>query len=104
MNYMVHVSSTMWRIENPPSNSTSCSDNDPTLAGSCGGQIALRTSSDVALISNLDLRFEGLFWEVYFEGPNRVWSALKTSILNIDLNWLYMPKNSLGTKPQYAGG
>ena len=27
MNYMVHVSSTMWRIKNQPSNSTSCSDN-----------------------------------------------------------------------------
>ena len=27
MNYVVHVSSTMWRIKNGPSNSTSCSDN-----------------------------------------------------------------------------
>ena len=27
MNYMVHVSNTMWRIKNQPSNSTSCSDN-----------------------------------------------------------------------------
>ena len=27
MNYMLHVSSTMWRIKNQPSNSTSCSDN-----------------------------------------------------------------------------
>ena len=27
MNYMIHVSSTMWRIKNQPSNSTSCSDN-----------------------------------------------------------------------------
>ena len=25
--YMIHVSSTMWRIKNQPSNSTSCSDN-----------------------------------------------------------------------------
>ena len=27
MNYMVHVSSTMWRIKHQPSNSISCSDN-----------------------------------------------------------------------------
>jgi hypothetical protein len=27
MNYMVHVSSSMWKIKNQPSNSTSCSDN-----------------------------------------------------------------------------
>ena len=27
MNYMVHVSSIMWRIKNQPSNSTSCGDN-----------------------------------------------------------------------------
>ena len=31
MNYMVHVSSTMWRIKNQPSNSISCSDNAPRL-------------------------------------------------------------------------
>jgi hypothetical protein len=27
MNYMIHVSNTMWRIKNQPSNSTSCNDN-----------------------------------------------------------------------------
>ena len=47
----------------------------------CGGQIILTTSSDV-FIFNIELRFEKLFWEVYFERPNRVWRALKTSILN----------------------
>ena len=43
------------------------------LVGSCGEQITSRTSSDV-FIFNLGLRFEGLFWEVYFEamiGANR---------------------------------
>jgi hypothetical protein len=33
-----------------------------TLVGSCGGQIVLRTSSDV-FIFNLGLHSEGLFWE-----------------------------------------
>jgi hypothetical protein len=32
----------------------------PTLVGSCGGQIILRTLSDV-FIFNMGLRFEGLF-------------------------------------------
>ena len=32
----------------------------------------------------VSLRFEGFFfWEVYFEGPNCIWRALKTWILNI---------------------
>ena len=39
---------------------------------------------------NLGLRFEGLFGEVlYFEGPNHIWRALKTSILNTGLLLLY---------------
>ena len=38
-----------------------------------------------ASFCNLGLRFEGLFWERYiFEGPNCVWWATKTSILNTD--------------------
>ena len=43
-----------------------------------------RPSSDVVVIFNVGLRFEGLFWEryIYFEGPNRIWRALKTSILS----------------------
>ena len=53
------------------------------LVGSCGGQIMLRTSSDV-FIFNLGLCLKGLFWERYIlKGPNRIWRALKTSILNI---------------------
>ena len=61
---MVHVSNTMWRIKNRPSNSTSCSDNALRFVGSCGGHITLRTSRDV-FVFNLGLHFEGLFWERY---------------------------------------
>ena len=83
--YIVHVSSTLWKIKNQPSNSTSCSESTLRLAGSCGGQIMLRTSSDV-LIFNLGLRFERLFWERYilkgqivFEGHWRLqsWTLAK---------------------------
>ena len=35
---------------------------NPTLVGSCGGQIVSRTSRDV-FIFNSGLRFEELFWE-----------------------------------------
>ena len=45
------------------------------------GHIILRTSNDI-FIFNLGLCFEGLFWERYIWGPNRVWRALKTSIWN----------------------
>ena len=81
MNYTVHVSSIMWRIENQSSDSTSCSDNALRLLILVADRFTLRTSSDV-FISNLELHLEGLFLrEVYFEGPSRVWRALKTSIL-----------------------
>jgi hypothetical protein len=63
MDYMVHVSSTMWRIKNQPSKSTTCSDN-VMFVGSCGGHIIFRTSSDV-LIFNLGLHSEGLVRERY---------------------------------------
>jgi hypothetical protein len=44
----------------------------PYACGSCGGQMMLRTSSDI-FIFNLELCLEGFFLkEVYFEGPNRV--------------------------------
>ena len=52
------------------------------LVGSCDGHIIMWTPIDVFIL-NLGLRLEGLFWKVYFEGPNRVWRALKTSIMNI---------------------
>jgi hypothetical protein len=47
MNYMIYVSSTMWRVTNQPSNSISCSNNDPTLVDSCGGQIVSTTSFSI---------------------------------------------------------
>ena len=61
---MVQISNTMRRIHNQPCISTSCSDNALRLCGSCGGQLIMRTSSDI-FIFNLGLRFEGLFWEKY---------------------------------------
>ena len=41
------VRSEEWRMKNRPSNSTACSDSAQALVRSCGGQIRLRTSSDV---------------------------------------------------------
>ena len=44
----------------------------------------LRTSCD-AIVFNLGLSLEGLFWKTYYihlKGPNRVRRALKTSVLN----------------------
>ena len=64
MKCMVHVSNTMRRFKNHPSNSTSCIWQCPTFVGSCAKQSISRTSSDV-LIFNLGLRIEGLFWERY---------------------------------------
>ena len=79
---MVHDSNTTSRIKNQPSNSISCSDN------------ALRL-----LVLVTDVLYRGLqvtpsfpIWNcvlkgcfekgIYFERPNHVWRALKTSILN----------------------
>jgi hypothetical protein len=53
---MVHVSNTMWRIENRPSNSTSCGDNALRLFVSCSMYIIVRISSDIFIIFNLGLR------------------------------------------------
>jgi len=64
MNYTVHISSTMWRIKNQSSYSTSCSDNSLRLVVVVCGQIVSRTSSDI-FIFILGLRFGGLFWEMY---------------------------------------
>ena len=83
MNYMVHVSRTMWRIENQPSNFTSCSDNALRLLVLVA-EIVFTASSEVFVFKS-GLRSEGLFWERYIlKVPNRVWRVLKTSILNID--------------------
>ena len=61
---MVHVSSTMWRIKNQASNSTSCSDDAllRLLVLVAGKSYRGLNLSDV-FISNLELRFEGLFWD-----------------------------------------
>ena len=64
MNYMVHVSSTIWRIKHQPFNSPACSDSALRLLALAAGIFIMRTSSDV-FIFNLGLRSEGLFWERY---------------------------------------
>ena len=64
MKYTVHVSSTMWRIKNQASNSTSHSGNALRLAVLVAGKLdwGLQVMSS---FSSLGLRFEGLFWERY---------------------------------------
>ena len=84
MNYMVHVSSTMWRIKNRPSNSTSCS---VTMPYACWFLWQAYYIEDFKW--HLHFQFGVVFWkvvlrEVYFEGPNCTWRTLKTSILNMD--------------------
>ena len=68
MNYMVHVSSTMWRIKNQPSNSTSCSDNALCLLVLVVGRLCWGfqvTSSFSIWGCVLKGCFErGLFWRV----------------------------------------
>ena len=67
MNYMVHVSSTTWRIKNRPYNFTSCSDNALRLLVFMTGRLywELQVTSS--------FQFVVAFWrvvlrEVYFEG------------------------------------
>ena len=62
--YVVHVSSTMWRIKNRPSNSTSCSDNAlRRLLVLVAGSRLYRGLQVTSSFCNLGLRFEGLVWE-----------------------------------------
>ena len=81
-NYVVHVLSTMWRIKNQPSNCTSWSDNALRLLVVVAGRVYIsRTSSDIFIL-NLGLRLKGCFLrEVYFEGPNCIWSLQSWKLL-----------------------
>ena len=80
---MVHVSNPMWRVKNQPSNSTSCSDNALHLWVLVAGRLywGLQVTS---YIFNLVCDLKGCFERGIFEGPNRIWRALKASILNTD--------------------
>ena len=49
---------------------------------SCDGQIILRTSSDVFVLQFGVAFLRVVLRDIIFEGPNHVWRALKTSILN----------------------
>ena len=68
INYVVHVSTTMWRIKNRPSNSTSCSDNTNTLCllviVACKLNWGLQVTSSCWICGCvLDGCFErGIFW------------------------------------------
>ena len=85
MNDMIYVSSTMWRIKNQPSNSTSCNDNTLRLLVLVVGRYIENFTCHLHF--NLGLRFEGLFWERYilkgqiaFKGHWRLqyWTLLKS--------------------------
>ena len=82
MYYIVHISSIMWRIKNKSSNPTSCSDNALRLLV----LVLERLYWELQVTSSFqfEVGFEGLLREVYFEGPNCVWRASKTSISNTD--------------------
>ena len=79
---MIHVSSKMWRIKNWPSDSTSYSDNALRLLVLVVGKVywGLQVTSSFSIWGCI---LKGCFERCIFEGPNRVWRALKTSILNI---------------------
>ena len=64
LQYMVHVSSTMWRIKNQPSSSTSCSDNVLRLLVLVTSILywGLQVTSSFSIWGWV---FEGLFWERY---------------------------------------
>ena len=84
MNYVVHVSSTMWEIKNQPSNSTSFSDNALHLLLLVAGILyrGLQVTSSFAIWGCfLKGCFErGIFWRatLYFEGHWRLqsWTPL----------------------------
>ena len=87
MNYIVHVSSTMWRIKNRPSNFVSCSDNTLRLLVLVTNKLYRGLQVTTSSFSIRGHVPKGCFErEVYFEGPNYIWRALKTSILNTAFN------------------
>ena len=88
MNWMVHVSSTMWKIKNQPSNSTSsCSDNALHLLGSCDGQIKLIEDFKWCLHFQSGVAFwKAILRDVYFEGPN--WHLKGIEDFNLEQHWL----------------
>jgi hypothetical protein len=77
---MIHVSSTMWRIKNQPSNSTSCSDNALVrLLVLVVGK--LYRGLQVSSFSMWGCVLKGwILREVSFEGPTHVWRASKPYI------------------------
>ena len=74
MNYMVHVFSTMWRVKNQPSNSTSCSDNAPRLLVLVTSRLYWRLQVTSSSFSIWGCVLKGCFegGTVYFEGPNQI--------------------------------
>ena len=67
MNYMIHVLSTMWRIKNQPSNSTSCSDN--------------------ALVRLLVLVASRLYWGLQVMSSFSIWGCVLKGFFEIDIIW-----------------
>ena len=72
----------MWRIKNQPSNSTSCNDNALRRLVLVASRL-YRGLQEASSFSIWDCTLKGYFERgIYFEGPNCVWRAWKTSILN----------------------
>ena len=89
MNYMVHVSSTIWRIKNQSSNSTSSSDNALRLLVLVAGKLywGLQVTSSFSIRG-------GLFWErcilkgqIMFEGHWRL--QFWTLVVGAKIGWLW---------------
>ena len=96
---MVHVCSTMWKLENRPSNSISCRDNALRLLILVMDRFYRGLQGDV-FISQLGVAFwRVVLREVYFERPNHIWRALKTSILE---HWGESRKGKSKGKPSQA--
>ena len=85
MNDMVHVSSTTQRLKNQPSNPNSCIDSAVRLLFLVAGRVhqGLQATSSFSIWGGV---LEGNCFErgSILEGPNRIWRALKTSILNTE--------------------
>ena len=90
MNYVVHVSSTMWRIKNQPSNSTSCSDNALRLLVLVAGKLywGLQVTSSFSIWGCvLKGCFErGIFWraKLRLKGIEdfNLWTLLAVHLIN----------------------
>ena len=90
---MVHVSRTVWRVGNQATNSASCVDNALCLLVLVSGKVYWGFKWRLHFQYGVAFR-RVLLGEVYFEGPNHIWRALNTSLLN---KWLQpsLPRSNI---------